>query len=162
LRDRGPRARGDGGPGPLASRLAHHAGSHADPARPLAADPGVGVGVRRVGLQLAGARLARGRSDRRTRLPRVTGHGPAGLGRRGVAGPARRLRLRVPRAPGPARMIGSFAELLRRAWRNPSGRFGLLALLVLGLAALLAPFVFQDPAAMPDVVAGATAPTLAH
>ena len=59
-------------------------------------------------------------------------------------------------------MIGSFAELLRRAWRNPSGRFGVLALLALGLAALLAPLVLKDPAAMPDVVAGATPPSLAH
>jgi peptide/nickel transport system permease protein len=59
-------------------------------------------------------------------------------------------------------VIGSFAELLRRAWRNPSGRFGVLALLALGLAALLAPLVLKDPAAMPDVVAGATPPSLAH
>ncbi len=59
-------------------------------------------------------------------------------------------------------MIGSFGELLRRAWRNPSGRFGMLALLVLALAALLAPLLLRDPAAMPDVVAGATPPTLAH
>jgi peptide/nickel transport system permease protein len=59
-------------------------------------------------------------------------------------------------------VIGSFAELLRRAWRNPSGRFGMLALLALGLAALLAPLVLNDPAAMPDVVAGATPPSLAH
>jgi len=59
-------------------------------------------------------------------------------------------------------VIGSFAELLRRAWRNPSGRFGMLALLALGLAALLAPLVLNDPAAMPDVVAGATPPSLTH
>jgi len=59
-------------------------------------------------------------------------------------------------------VIGSFGELLRRAWRNPSGRFGMLALAVLALAALLAPPLLKDPAAMPDVVAGATAPSLAH
>ena len=59
-------------------------------------------------------------------------------------------------------MIGSLAELLRRAWRHPSGRFGSIALLALALAAALAPFALPDPAAMPDVVAGATPPTLAH
>ncbi|HEV8150681.1 MAG TPA: ABC transporter permease [Gemmatimonadales bacterium] len=59
-------------------------------------------------------------------------------------------------------MIGSLAELLRRAWRHPSGRWGALALLILALAALLAPLFLQDPAAMPDVVAGATPPSLAH
>ena len=59
-------------------------------------------------------------------------------------------------------MIGSFGTLLRRAWRNPSGRFGMLALLLLALAALVAPLLLKDPAAMPDVVAGATPPTLAH
>lgn len=59
-------------------------------------------------------------------------------------------------------MIGSLAELLRRTWRNPSGRWGAISLLLLGLAALLAPPVLQDPAAMPDVVAGATPPSLEH
>ncbi|HEV8612383.1 MAG TPA: hypothetical protein VGQ73_02660, partial [Gemmatimonadales bacterium] len=59
-------------------------------------------------------------------------------------------------------MIGSLGELLRRAWRLPSGRWGTIALLSLALAALLAPALLQDPAAMPDVVAGATAPSLAH
>jgi peptide/nickel transport system permease protein len=38
----------------------------------------------------------------------------------------------------------------------------MLALVVLGLAALLAPLVLKDPAAMPDVVAGATPPSMAH
>jgi peptide/nickel transport system permease protein len=59
-------------------------------------------------------------------------------------------------------LIGSLAELLRRTWRNPSGRWGVLSLSVLGLAALLAPLALQDPSAMPDVVAGATPPSLAH
>lgn len=59
-------------------------------------------------------------------------------------------------------MIGSLAELLRRAWRHPSGRWGGIALLSLGVAALLAPPWLPDPAAMPDVVAGATSPSLAH
>lgn len=59
-------------------------------------------------------------------------------------------------------MIGSLGELLRRALRHPSGRWGAIALLALALGALLAPPFLQDPAAMPDVVAGATAPSLAH
>jgi len=59
-------------------------------------------------------------------------------------------------------VIGSLAELLHRAWRNPSGRWGVIALLGLSLAALLAPPLLQDPAAMRDVVAGATPPSLAH
>jgi peptide/nickel transport system permease protein len=59
-------------------------------------------------------------------------------------------------------VIGSLTELLLRAWRHPSGRFGVVALLALALAALLAPFALPDPAAMPDVVAGATPPSLAH
>jgi peptide/nickel transport system permease protein len=59
-------------------------------------------------------------------------------------------------------MIGSLRALLLRAWRQPAGRWGALGLLVLGLAALLAPAVLPDPAAMPDVVAGATPPSLDH
>jgi peptide/nickel transport system permease protein len=59
-------------------------------------------------------------------------------------------------------VIGSLAELLRRAWRNASGRWGVISLVGLALAALLAPPLLQDPAAMPDVVAGATPPSLAH
>lgn len=59
-------------------------------------------------------------------------------------------------------MIGSLGELLRRAWRHPSGRWGVIVLLLVALAALLAPPFLQDPAAMRDVVAGATTPSLAH
>jgi peptide/nickel transport system permease protein len=59
-------------------------------------------------------------------------------------------------------MIGSLAELFQRAWGHPSGRWGALVLVGLTLVALLAPPLLQDPAAMPDVVAGATPPSLAH
>ena len=59
-------------------------------------------------------------------------------------------------------MIGSLGALLRRAWRHPSGRFGALALLGLAFAAIFLPLGLPDPAAMPDVVAGATSPSLAH
>jgi peptide/nickel transport system permease protein len=59
-------------------------------------------------------------------------------------------------------MIGSLADLLRRAWAHPSGRWGAVILLVLALAATLAPRFLEDPAEMPDVVAGATPPSPAH
>jgi peptide/nickel transport system permease protein len=59
-------------------------------------------------------------------------------------------------------MIGSLADLLRRAWEHPSGRWGVLILLILALAAAVAPRFLADPARMPDVVAGATPPSVAH
>jgi peptide/nickel transport system permease protein len=59
-------------------------------------------------------------------------------------------------------MIGSLAELLRRAWAHPSARWGAGVLLVFALAAALGPPLLDDPAAMPDVVAGATPPSTGH
>jgi peptide/nickel transport system permease protein len=59
-------------------------------------------------------------------------------------------------------VIGSLRDLLRRAWRHPSGRWGALGLLVLILVAAFAPLVLPDPAAIPDAVAGATPPSAAH
>ena len=59
-------------------------------------------------------------------------------------------------------MIGSLAQLLHRAWKHPSGRLGIVALGLLATAALVAPVFLPDPAAMPDVVAGATPPSLSH
>ena len=56
-------------------------------------------------------------------------------------------------------MIGSYGALLSRAWQRPSGRAGVVALAVLGLAALLLPPALPDPAAMPDVLAGARPPS---
>jgi peptide/nickel transport system permease protein len=58
-------------------------------------------------------------------------------------------------------MIGSYGALLSRAWQRPSGRAGVAALVVLGLAALLLPPALPDPAAMPDVHAGARPPSSA-
>ena len=58
-------------------------------------------------------------------------------------------------------MIGSYGALLFRAWQRPSGRAGVVALAVLGLAALLLPPALPDPAAMPDVLAGARPPSSA-
>jgi peptide/nickel transport system permease protein len=59
-------------------------------------------------------------------------------------------------------MIGSLADLLRRAWRRPGAKWGSGVLLVLVLLSGLAPALLPDPAAMPDVVAGATPPSAAH
>jgi len=59
-------------------------------------------------------------------------------------------------------MIGSLLDLLRNAWRHPSGRGGILILGVLALGALFAPPFLPHPAEMPDVVAGATAPSPNH
>ena len=59
-------------------------------------------------------------------------------------------------------MIGSLRDLLRRAWKNPSGRWGALMLLLLALAAVVTPPLLPDPAAMPDPVLGATPPSSAH
>lgn len=59
-------------------------------------------------------------------------------------------------------MIGSLADLLRRAWRRPGAKWGSGLLLVLVLLSGLAPALLPDPAAMPDVVAGATPPSSAH
>jgi peptide/nickel transport system permease protein len=58
-------------------------------------------------------------------------------------------------------MIGSYGALLYRAWQRPSGRAGVVAIAVLGLAALLLPPALPDPAAMPDVLAGARPPSSA-
>lgn len=59
-------------------------------------------------------------------------------------------------------MIGSLADLLRRAWSHPSGRWGAAILLVMALAATVAPPFLASPNEMPDVVAGATPPSAAH
>lgn len=59
-------------------------------------------------------------------------------------------------------MIGSLRDLFRRAWRHPSGRWGVLALTLLILVAAFAPLALPDPAAIPDAVAGATPPSASH
>ena len=59
-------------------------------------------------------------------------------------------------------MIGSLGDLLRRAGRLSGARWGAGLLLLLALAATVAPPLLPDPAAMPDVVAGATPPSAAH
>jgi peptide/nickel transport system permease protein len=59
-------------------------------------------------------------------------------------------------------VIGSLTDLLRRAWRHPSGRWGMLAFAALTLITLALPPLLPDPAAMPDAVAGATPPSVEH
>jgi peptide/nickel transport system permease protein len=59
-------------------------------------------------------------------------------------------------------MTGSFAATFARALRDPSARFGLAVLFLIGLGALVAPAVLPDPAAMPSLAAGAAPPSWAH
>jgi peptide/nickel transport system permease protein len=59
-------------------------------------------------------------------------------------------------------MIGPLLALPRRAWSHPSGRSGILMFATLALVSLLGPVALPDPAVMPDVVAGATPPTMDH
>lgn len=58
-------------------------------------------------------------------------------------------------------MTGSLLATLARAWRNPSGRAGLLMLAALALAALIAPALLPDPAAM-NLDLGPAAPSAGH
>jgi peptide/nickel transport system permease protein len=59
-------------------------------------------------------------------------------------------------------MTGSLWRTLRTAWRLPSGRTGVLLLLLLGLIAVLGPLALPDPAAIPDQILGALPPSWAH
>ena len=59
-------------------------------------------------------------------------------------------------------MTGSLLATLRNAWRNPSGRSGLLILAALVVFAVAGPWFLPDPAAMPALGQGPMAPTLAH
>ncbi len=54
------------------------------------------------------------------------------------------------------------APALRRALRSPAGRAGAMALGVIVLFGVLAPLALPDPFAQPDIVGGATAPSLLH
>ena len=59
-------------------------------------------------------------------------------------------------------MIGSLRDLLRRAWRHSSARWGVGTVLTLVVVAAAAPVFLASPTEMPDVVAGATPPSLDH
>ena len=53
-------------------------------------------------------------------------------------------------------------DALRSAWRDPRGRLGALALLIVSVAAVLGPPLLPDPRAQPDILAGSLPPTLGH
>jgi peptide/nickel transport system permease protein len=53
-------------------------------------------------------------------------------------------------------------DVLLGAWRNPRGRFGVLVLLIIALAAVAGPLVLPDPLAQPDVLAASRPPTPEH
>lgn len=59
-------------------------------------------------------------------------------------------------------MIGSLRGTLTAAWRNPSGRSGLVVLGALIAFALVGPIVLPDPTRIPELGQGATGPSLAH
>jgi peptide/nickel transport system permease protein len=53
-------------------------------------------------------------------------------------------------------------DALRSAWRDPRGRLGAIALLVVGVAAAVGPPLLPDPRAQPDILAGSLPPALHH
>jgi peptide/nickel transport system permease protein len=53
-------------------------------------------------------------------------------------------------------------QLWAAVWRRRSGRAAAVALATIALAAIVLPPVLPDPAAQPDIVAGATPPASAH
>ena len=53
-------------------------------------------------------------------------------------------------------------DVLLDAWRDPRGRFGALALVVVVLAALAGPLLLPDPLAQPDVLSASRPPTAEH
>jgi peptide/nickel transport system permease protein len=59
-------------------------------------------------------------------------------------------------------VTGSLWRLLTRAFAAPSGRLGVLILAALSAVILVGPRFLPDPAAMPDLLAGATPPGSAH
>lgn len=59
-------------------------------------------------------------------------------------------------------MTGSLWRLLLRAFAAPSGRIGLVVIAALALVVAIGPWMLPDPAVMPDLLAGATAPAAAH
>jgi peptide/nickel transport system permease protein len=58
--------------------------------------------------------------------------------------------------------VTSALEIFRGAWRNPRGRIGALALLIVALAALAGPLLLPDPLAQPDVLDAGRPPGLGH
>lgn len=59
-------------------------------------------------------------------------------------------------------MTGSLRRILAQVFASPSGRIGLLVLALLVLVAAVGPLLVPNPAVMPDLLAGATAPGRQH
>lgn len=59
-------------------------------------------------------------------------------------------------------MTGSLRRALLQVLASPSGRLGLLVLALLVLVAVVGPWLVPNPAAMPDLLAGATPPGRQH
>jgi len=59
-------------------------------------------------------------------------------------------------------VTGSLLRVLRAAWASPTGRTGAVLLTIMAMVALVGPLFLPDPAAMPDQIAGALPPSLAH
>jgi peptide/nickel transport system permease protein len=59
-------------------------------------------------------------------------------------------------------MTGSLWRLLLRALTSPSGRLGAIIVALLTLFVFIAPWMLPDPAAMPDLMAGAVPPGAGH
>jgi peptide/nickel transport system permease protein len=53
-------------------------------------------------------------------------------------------------------------DALRAAWRNPRGRMGAVALLVVAATAIAGPWMLPDPRAQPDILSGSLPPGLGH
>jgi peptide/nickel transport system permease protein len=59
-------------------------------------------------------------------------------------------------------VTGSLRRILAQVFASPSGRIGLLVLALLVLVAAVGPLLVPNPAVMPDLLAGATAPGRQH
>jgi peptide/nickel transport system permease protein len=59
-------------------------------------------------------------------------------------------------------VTGSLWRLFSRAFGSPSGRLGVLVLAAMALVIIVGPWFLPDPAAMPNLLAGATPPGGAH
>jgi peptide/nickel transport system permease protein len=53
-------------------------------------------------------------------------------------------------------------DALASAWRDPDGRLGALLLLIVGLTAIVGPWLLPDPLSQPDILEGSVPPGLGH
>ena len=104
------------------------------PVRPLAAAPGHRLGLRGDGFRLAGAGIARRECGGEPRLSPGDGRVADGGGAGGDREPAHRSGVRAARPAGPL-LVTPMVDALARAWRDPRGRAGALALAAIATAA---------------------------